>query len=55
MPKHKGEDYKISAIQYCLENDTSYVKTYEIFKCTEKCLKQLIKNITAMTNKKRIN
>lgn len=29
MPKHKSEDYKLSAVQYYLENDVSYVKTYE--------------------------
>lgn len=25
MPKHKTEDYKLSAVQYYLENDVSYV------------------------------
>jgi transposase-like protein len=35
MPKHKSEDYKLSAVQYYLENDVSYVKTCEIFKCSE--------------------
>jgi hypothetical protein len=32
MPKHKSEDYKLSAVQYYLEND---VKICEIFKCSE--------------------
>lgn len=30
MPKHKSEDYKLSIVQYYLENDVSYVKTCEI-------------------------
>ena len=31
MPKHKSEDYKLSAVQYYLENDVSYVKICKIF------------------------
>ena len=27
MPKHKSEDYKISAVQYYIENGTSFEKT----------------------------
>jgi transposase len=42
MPRHKGEDYKISAVQYFLENDISYSKTCEIFKCSERSLKRWI-------------
>jgi len=42
MPRHKGEDYKISAVQYFLENDVSYTKTCEIFKCSERSLKRWI-------------
>jgi len=42
MPKHKSEDYKLSAVQYYLENDVSYVKTCEIFKCSERSLKRWI-------------
>ena len=42
MPKHKGEDYKVSAVEYYLENKTSYVKTCEIFKCSERSLKRWI-------------
>jgi DNA invertase Pin-like site-specific DNA recombinase len=42
MPRHKGEDYKISAVQYFLENDVSYSKTCEIFKCSERSLKRWI-------------
>ena len=40
MPKHKGEDYKISAVQYYHEKDTSYAKTCEIFKCSERSIKR---------------
>ena len=42
MPKHKSEDYKLSAVQYYLENDVSYAKTCEIFKCSERSLKRWI-------------
>lgn len=42
MPTHKSEDYKISAVQYYLDNKTSYVKTCEIFKCSERSLKRWI-------------
>ena len=33
MPKHKSKDYKLSAVQYYLENN---VKTCEIFKREQK-------------------
>jgi len=42
MPKHKGEDYKISAVKYYLDNEVSYSKTCEIFKCSERSLKRWI-------------
>jgi len=42
MLRHKGEDYKISAVQYFLENNFSYFKTCEIFKCSERSLKRWI-------------
>ena len=42
MPKHKSEDYKISAVQYYLENDTTYAETCIIFKCSERSLKRWI-------------
>jgi transposase-like protein len=45
MPKHKSEDYKLSAVQYYLENDVSYVETCEIFKCSERSLKRWIDKI----------
>ena len=55
MPKHKGEDYKISAVQYYLENDTSYAKTCEIFKCSERSLKRWIERYEKDKEIKRDN
>jgi transposase-like protein len=40
MGKHRTEDYKISAVQYCLENDTTYADTCRIFKCDDRSLKR---------------
>lgn len=31
MPKHKSEDYKLSAVQYYLENEISYAETCRIY------------------------
>ena len=42
MPKHKGEDYKISAVQYFLEHNASYIDTCRIFKCSVRILKRWI-------------
>ena len=42
MPKHKSEDYKITAVKYYLENDTTYAETCRIFKCSERSLKRWI-------------
>ena len=42
MPKHKSEDYKLSAVQYYLENDISYAETCRIYKCSERSLKRCI-------------
>ena len=33
MPKHHSEDYKISAVQYYLDNKTTYSNVCKIFKC----------------------
>ena len=30
MPSHKSEDYKITAVKFHLENDSSFVKTCKI-------------------------
>ena len=34
MPTHKSEDYKLSAVDYYLTEDTSQLETCRIFKCT---------------------
>lgn len=39
MPSHKSEDYKITAVKFHLENESSFVKTCKIFKCSERSLK----------------
>ena len=31
MPSHKSEDYKIIAVKYHLENNSSFVNTCKIF------------------------
>ena len=36
MPSHKSEDYKIIAVKYHLENNSSFVNTCKIFKCNER-------------------
>ena len=33
MPTHKSEDYKLSAVNYYLTEDTSQLETCRIFKC----------------------
>ena len=42
MPLHKSEDYKLSAVLYYLENNTTYADTCRIFKCSERSLKRWI-------------
>jgi transposase len=42
MSKHKSEDFKISAVDYYIENDTSFAETFKIFKCSERSLKRWI-------------
>ena len=42
MSKHKSEDFKISAVDYYIENDTSFAETCKIFKCSERSLKRWI-------------
>lgn len=53
--KHKSEDYKLSAVKYYLENETSYSKTCEIFKCSERSLKRWIERYNDLGNIKRQN
>ena len=42
MTKHHSEDYKISAVQYYLDNKTTYSNVCKIFKCSERSLKRWI-------------
>jgi transposase len=53
--KHKSEDYKITAVKYCLENDTNYTKTCDIFKSSERSLKRWIQRYEELKEIKRIN
>lgn len=43
MPTHKSEDYKLSAVNYYLTEDTSQLETCRIFKCTPRSLMRWVK------------
>jgi transposase len=55
MPSHKSEDYKITAVKYYLENESSYVNTCKIFKCSERSLKRWINKYKSQNNITRNN
>ena len=55
MSKHKSEDYKITAVEYFLDNDTTYAETCRIFKCSERSLKRWIERYEDEDNIKRQN
>ena len=38
MPKHKTEDYKLSAVKYYLKNDFSMEYVCDIFECKKHSL-----------------
>ncbi len=42
MSKHKSEDYKLTAVKYYLDHETTYKNTCDIFKCSERSLKRWI-------------
>lgn len=42
MSKHKSEDYKLTAVKYYLDDETTYKNTCDIFKCSERSLKKWI-------------
>ena len=46
MSKHKSEDYKLNAIKYYLDNETTYNNTCDIFKCSERSLKRSVERYT---------
>jgi transposase len=43
MTNHKSEDYKLSAVNYYLTEDTSQLETCRIFKCTPRSLMRWVK------------
>ena len=55
MTTHKSEDYKITAVKYYLENDTSYINVCKIFKCSERSLKRWIQKYKNNKHVKRNN
>ncbi len=38
MPKHKSEDYKLSAVNYYLTENFNQLQTCKIFKCSRRSL-----------------
>ena len=55
MSKHKSGDYKVSAVKYYLANNSSYIKTREIFKYSERSLKRQIERYNELGNIERQN
>ena len=55
MPSHKIEDYKITAVKFHLENESSFVNTCKIFKCSERSLKRWIEKYKTQHNITRTN
>ena len=45
MSKHKSEDYKISAVNYYLDNDVSMDYVCNIFNCKKQSLSDVFKDI----------
>ena len=43
MPKHKTEDYKLSAVKYYLRNDFSMEYVCDIFECKKQSLSRWVK------------
>jgi transposase-like protein len=50
MPSHKSEDYKITAVKFHIENESSFVNTCKIFKCSERSLKRWIEKYKTQHN-----
>jgi hypothetical protein len=38
--KHKSSDYKLHAVKYYIDNNSSLSKTCHIFKCSKRSLKR---------------
>ena len=45
MPKHKSEDFKMSAVEYYLTEDVSQEQVCKIFKCSPRSLMLGLKNM----------
>ena len=52
---HHSEDYKITAVRYYLNNETSYAETCRIFNCSERSLKRWIDRYNEEQSIKRHN
>ena len=52
---HHSEDYKITAVRYYLDNETSYAETCRIFRCSERSLKRWIDRYNTEDNVNRKN
>ena len=55
MPKHKSEDYKLSAVEYYLKNDISMENVCNIFGCKKQSLSRWIDRYLSENSIKRHN
>jgi transposase len=55
MPKHKSEDYKISAVKYYLNNDVSLDDVCKIFDCPKQSLYRWVKRYEELEEIKRLS
>lgn len=55
MPKHKSEDYKLSAVKYYLKNKNTQERTCKIFECSPRSLKRWTTRYTKDKTIKRYN
>lgn len=55
MPKHKTEDYKLSAIKYYLKNDFSMEYVCDIFECKKQSLSRWVDRYLLENSIKRHN
>ena len=59
MQTHKSNDYKLSAVKYCLSHSKNQVETCKIFGCSTRSLMRLVgkykstNNITGMLYKEK--
>ena len=55
MPKHKTEDYKLSAVKYYLKNDFSMEYVCDIFECKKQSLSRWVDRYLLENSIKRHN